>query len=106
MTEYNEETYISYKLAQRRFNNRYGSRVMFAIRFVCYSFLVVIVGYIALYLLSVNDNLGGIIIPMNGAVVTLFVLLFAMADLPVLFPYVKGFRLPGFGIDLKEQKKK
>lgn len=105
MTEYTEKYYLDYKLALNRFEQRFGLRLIRLISIVIYLCLTVSLCYFILYILSSNDLLGSIRIPFNGSIVGLFVTLAALALLPVLFPYIKGFRLPGFGVDLKTEKK-
>ena len=106
MTEYVRDTFVNYKLACKRFDKRFGRKMLTGIRIALYSLLGLAVLYTVLYGLSINGKLGDVIVPIDGAVVSWFVVLSALVILPIIFPYIKGLKLPGFGFELREQEKK
>lgn len=105
MSEYFQDTFLDYDLAVKRFNLRFGRKMFRMIKTALYACLTLEIFYFILHILSVN-HLVCFELPFNSAVVTLFVLFPVIALLPALFPYIKGIRLPGAGVDFKDSAKK
>lgn len=100
--EYTKSSFINYSLAKQRFNRRFGKRLIVTIKTILYSALLLGLAYLVLAIISINGGLKGIKLPFDGAFVTFFGLIAILALLPTIFPYIKGLKLPGFGVEVKE----
>ncbi|MCR5407504.1 MAG: hypothetical protein K6E61_00130 [Bacteroidales bacterium] len=104
--EITSPSFLNYKEAVKRFNKRWefsGNR-KFQKRFICLSIICILIValYIAAYILSVNELLAGVEIPLNAAVVSVLVVVVLLLLIPPLIPYLKSITVKGFGLEFNE----
>lgn len=105
--EITSTNFLNYEEAVKRFNKRweyhgnreFQRRVMFR-SIIC---IIIVALYIAAYICSVNGLLAGVEIPLNAAVVSVFVVVVLLLLIPPLIPYLKSITVNGFGLELNQE---
>ena len=99
--------FLNYDKAADRFEKRYkylGNKCLYkAVQWISIVLLFVILLYFVAHILSTNGQLGEVIIPLDAAVISLFVIIVCLLLLPVLLPYIRSLSVGVVGFDFKEE---
>lgn len=104
--EITSSSFLNYDEALRRFRERLNfignKQLAKKIGWISTCFFVAVTLYFIAHILSSNDLLFGISVPLNMNVISLIVVMMILLLLPPLIPYIRSISIKGIGVELKQ----
>ena len=107
--EITSSSFLNYDEALRRFRERLGyignKQLAKRIGWISTVFLVFVTLYFVAHIMSTNELLWGIKIPLDVNVISIFVVMIILLLLPPIIPYIRSISIKGIGVDLNQGRR-
>lgn len=104
--ELTSPTFLNYDAAVERFNRRLAyvgnKKLKSVVSRLSFSFLAIVAIYVTAHIVSANGLLCDFDLPLNSAVISVFVISMILLLLPPLIPYIKSITIKGISLDLNQ----
>lgn len=104
--ELTSPTFLNYDAAVERFNRRLAfvgnKKLKRVVSRLSFSYLAIVAIYVTAHILSANGLLCDFDLPLNSAVISVFVISMILLLLPPLIPYIKSITIKGISLDLNQ----